>query len=120
MSDLFNYDGEYEYNGMVLKIEEGVASLCLRPYWTVVIPPTTPSRWTKWHSSKQLTRGAFNTEEEAIAWAEKNLEGNDFQLQLIVSEPQILSEEGMYRVLSHTEVKILFDHARTQFPNPKV
>ena len=120
MRELFKYDGEYEYNGMVLQIEGDVARLYLRPYWTVVIPPTTPNRWTKWHSGKQLTRGAFNTEEEATAWAEKNLEGNDFQLQRIVSEPQILSEEEMYRVLIHLEMELMLDHAKTQFPNPQV
>lgn len=98
---------EFDYNGMVFQVDGDVARLYLRPYWTVVIPPTTSSRWTKWHSSKELTRGAFDTEELATAWAEKNLEGNVFRLLQIVCEPQILSEQEKNRIIVHLEIDIL-------------
>lgn len=109
---------EFDYNGMIFQLDGDEARLRLRPYWTVVIPPTTPSRWTKWHSSEELTRGAFNTEEEATAWAEKNLEGNDFRLLQIVCEPEVLSEEDKNQILIQLALDLLLSGINREITAP--
>jgi hypothetical protein len=53
-------------------------------YWTVVIPPTSWERDTKWHGhNRTLTRGAFDTTDKAHEWAAAHLGGNEYSLQRI-------------------------------------
>jgi len=51
-----------------------------RAYFTVVLPPGA----TKWQSPRRtLTRGAFATNREAVAWAKKNVPGEHFTVREI-------------------------------------
>jgi hypothetical protein len=55
----------------------------LTSYFTVVIPPVGPKHATQWHAPTTVTRGAFSTEDGAIEWAKKNLEGAPYSTKEI-------------------------------------
>lgn len=56
-------------------------------YFSVVIPYVSPLMATKWHPTfdvgafSSVVRGAFKSEDEAIVWARKNLNGNPYSVR---------------------------------------
>lgn len=56
-------------------------------YYTVVIPPDPTMKLltpTPWHApGKTVTRGVFDNEKEAHAWAVRNIPGSPYSVQLI-------------------------------------
>ena len=62
----------------------------MEPYYTVIIH-SVPARFaTVWHPVKrlgsfsELSRGAFETEEKAIMWAQEHLRGTPYTVRQIV------------------------------------
>ena len=56
----------------------------MRPYYTVVIPPVSDEFATAWHApDTTLTRGVFNSEKEAIAWARQRLGGAPYSIRKV-------------------------------------
>jgi len=74
-------------------------------YWTVIIPWVPPPFRTKWHPRDEekggpfdpLTRGAFKTEGEAIAWAREHLYGAPYSLKTYASVNDELAEPVGHR-----------------------
>lgn len=62
----------------------------LPDYWTVLVPYVSPKFQTQWHPLCKagpfavLSRGAFATEDLAIAWAQKNLNGTPYTIKSII------------------------------------
>lgn len=63
-----------------------------RPYWTLLVPFVPSAYATEWHPTEStgpwavLTRGAFDTEGEAIEWARAHLHGTPYTLRHTESE----------------------------------
>jgi hypothetical protein len=63
----------------------------MKAYYTVVIPYVESGR-TEWHPTEQrgpfsvITRGAFDTEEEARSWGNTHLGGAFFNVKRIDAE----------------------------------
>ena len=59
----------------------------LKPYWSVIIPHVPAPYRTQWHPTestgpfRELSRGAFRTQVEAIRWAQSHLDGTPYSLQ---------------------------------------
>ena len=59
----------------------------IRVYFSVVIPGVPPQFRTEWHPTEpsgqfaRLSRGAFQTEEEAIEWARAHLDGTPYSIR---------------------------------------
>lgn len=76
------------------------AALSSLVYWTVIIPYVGLTRGTKWHPTEgegpfsTLSRGAFDTEAQALAWAEEHLPGHSFTLRRIGGEVLEITHHG--------------------------
>lgn len=64
-------------------------------YWTVIIPHVLSEFRTEWHPSEAhsgsdlfrvLSRGAFETEREAIVWAREHLNGTPYNVRYMTGE----------------------------------
>jgi len=67
----------------VVKVREEMEGKTTKTaYFTVIIPPVKgKDKPTKWHGTKTLQRGAFDTKREADAWAEEHIPGSKYSLK---------------------------------------
>lgn len=57
---------------------QGKTAFAKKSYFTLMLPPGD----SRWHSpTKTLSRGAFKSTREAVAWANKNIPGYDYTIK---------------------------------------
>ncbi len=60
-------------------------------YWTIIIPFVPKKFQTEWHTNdpegsfKTISRGTFDTEEDAIQWGKDHLNGCPYSLREVTS-----------------------------------